>query len=112
MSYSASKEIAARFAANQELAGAFNTMLQAHEREMRARMLVEMPRTHPVPPGIAARNQRALEHYADIRQAAVVELCDTIRDQLLATIRDQVESALIAAVDRRTPQTFDPRTLA
>lgn len=112
MSYSASKEVAARFAANQELSTVVNKVLQAHEREMKARMMVEMPRAHPAPPSIVARNRKALAHYADVRQAAVVELCDTIRDQVIATIASQLESALAAAVDRRTPPTFDRRTLA
>jgi hypothetical protein len=81
--FTAQKEVARRYAANQEMAVVLNKMLQAHERELRARMLVEMPRTQPVLPAIAKQNQQALEHYADLRQAAVLEVCDTIHDRLL-----------------------------
>jgi hypothetical protein len=56
--FTAQKEVARRYAANQEMAVVLNKMLQAHERELRARMLVEMPRTQPVLPAIAKQNQQ------------------------------------------------------
>jgi hypothetical protein len=69
-----------RFAINQDLSGAVNKMLQAHEREILARVQVNSPRTHAVPRSVQDADAKALVVAGDVRQAAVVELCDTIAD--------------------------------
>lgn len=104
--YIAKHEVERRYAANQELALVINKMLQAHERELRARMLVEMPRLHPVPPSIVAANQRALENFVTQREAAVGEFCDTIHDRLLEVSAIAPEAVMRAIASARASEPF------